>query len=88
MLLSGIGLISLYVVLVPFTGFFFATAVFLFAFPLVGGFKRPGIAAAISAAGTLVLAVVFLKIAYISLPLGVGPFQALSIGLMRLLGVT
>jgi hypothetical protein len=31
---------------------------------------------------------VFLKAAYISLPLGEGPFRALSLGLMRLLGVT
>jgi hypothetical protein len=35
-----------------------------------------------------VLAVVFLKVAYISLPLGEGPFRALSLGLLRVLGVT
>jgi len=29
-----------------------------------------------------------MRVAYISLPLGEGPFRAISIGLMRLLGVT
>ena len=88
MLAGGIGLIALYVVLVPFAGFFPSTALFLWAFPLVGGLNRPMLSAAISFAGTLLLAIVFLKIAYISLPLGVGPFRDLSIGLLRLLGVT
>ena len=88
MLLAGIGLIALYVVLVPFSGFFFSTALFLWAFPLVGGMRRPGLTAVVSLTGTLVLALVFLKVAYISLPMGVGPFRDLSIGLMRLIGVS
>ncbi len=88
MLFGGIGLIAAFVLLVPWIGFFLATALFLAIFPWVGGLRRPVVAISVSLAGTLVLAVVFLKIAYISLPLGEGPFRALSLGLMRLLGVT
>ena len=88
MLFGGIALIAAYVVAVPWLGFFLATAIFLAAFPVVGGLRRPVMIASVSLAGTLVLAVVFLKVAYISLPLGEGPFRQLSLALMRLLGVT
>ena len=88
MLLGGIGLIAAFVFAVPWIGFFLATAIFLAVFPWVGGLRKPVVAVVVSLTGTLVLAVVFLKVAYISLPLGEGPFRALSLGLLRLLGVT
>ena len=88
MLFGGIALIAAFVLAVPWIGFFLGTALFLASFPWIGGLRRPFVAISVSLAGTLVLAVVFLKVAYISLPLGVGPFRALSLGLMRLLGVT
>jgi len=88
MLSGGIVLIAAFVLAVPWIGFFLATALFLAIFPWIGGLRRPFVAISVSLAGTLVLAVVFLKVAYISLPLGEGPFRALSLGLMRLLGVT
>jgi hypothetical protein len=50
--------------------------------------RRPVLSAAIGLAGSLVLVVMFMRIAYISLPLGEGPFRQLSIALMRAIGVT
>ena len=88
MLYSGIALIAAYVFAVPWLGFFLATALFLAIFPWVGGMRRPVVSIVVSLVGTLTLAVVFLKVAYISLPLGEGPFKALSLALMRLIGVT
>jgi hypothetical protein len=88
MLFGGIALIAAFATAVPWIGFFLATALFLAIFPWVGGSRRPVAAVLVSLAGTLALAVVFLKIAYVSLPLGEGPFRALSLGLMRVLGVT
>jgi putative tricarboxylic transport membrane protein len=88
MLFGGIALIAAYVVAVPYAGFFLTTALFLAAFPWIGGLRRPLLSAAIGLAGSLVLVVVFMRIAYISLPLGVGPFRDLSIALMRAIGVT
>ena len=88
MLYGGIAAIAGYVVAVPWMGFFPATALFLAAFPWIGGLRRPVVIVSVSLAGTLLLAVVFLKVAYISLPLGEGPFRALSLALLRLIGVT
>lgn len=88
MLFGGIALIAAYVIAVPWTGFFLTTALFLGIFPWVGGLRRPAASAAIGLVGSLVLVVVFMRIAYISLPLGVGPFRELSIALMRAIGVT
>ena len=88
MLFGGIALIAAYVVVVPWTGFFLTTALFLAIFPWIGGMRRPWLSAAIGLAGSLVLVVVFMRIAYISLPLGDGPFRALSLALMRAFGVS
>jgi putative tricarboxylic transport membrane protein len=88
MLFGGIAVIGGYVVAVPWIGFFTATALFLATFPWVGGLRRPAVSLALSLAGTLLLALVFLKVAYISLPLGEGPFRSLSLALLRLIGVS
>jgi putative tricarboxylic transport membrane protein len=88
MLAAGIALIAGYVVVVPWTGFFVATALFLALFQWAGGLRRPVLSAVIGLAGSLVLVVVFMRVAYISLPLGEGPFRSLSIALMRAIGVT
>ncbi|MFP5405874.1 MAG: tripartite tricarboxylate transporter TctB family protein [Gammaproteobacteria bacterium] len=86
-LLGGIGLIAGFALAVDWLGFFVATALFLFLFMLVGGFRRPLLAALIATAGSFVMIVLFMRLAYISLPLGAGPFRELSIALLRLLGV-
>lgn len=88
MLGAGIALIAGYVVVVPWTGFFVATALFLALFQWAGGLRRPVLSAVTGVAGSLVLVVVFMRVAYISLPLGEGPFRLLSIALMRAIGVT
>jgi hypothetical protein len=87
-LAGGIGLVAAYVVAAPLLGFFVSTALFLAIFPWVGGVRRPALLASLGLGGSLALIVVFMRVAYISLPLGEGPFRALSIGLLRLLGVT
>lgn len=88
MLAAGIALIAGYVVVVPWMGFFVATALFLALFQWAGGLRRPVLSAVTGVTGSLVLVVVFMRVAYISLPLGEGPFRSLSIALMRAIGVT
>jgi len=85
-LYGGIALIAAYVVAVPWLGFFVTTALFLAAFPWVAGLRRPLLAAALGIAGSLALVVVFMRIAYISLPFGEGPFRTLSLALLRAIG--
>ena len=87
MLAAGIALIAGYVIAVPWVGFFAATTAFLASFIWAGGFRRPLAVAVVSLGGSLTLVVMFMRIAYISLPLGEGPFRALSLALLRLLGV-
>jgi cytochrome c oxidase subunit IV len=83
----GLGVTLAYVLLVGVLGFFVATAAYLAAFVAVGGYRRWGLIAACALGGSLAMVVVFMKIVYVSLPLGVGPFRALSICLLALLGV-
>jgi hypothetical protein len=87
-LAAGTGLVLAYVVTVPWLGFFVATAVFLAAFPWFGGLRRPLLTGALGIAGSLALVVVFMRVAYISLPLGEGPFRALSLALLSAIGVS
>jgi len=88
MLAGGIALVAAYVFAVPWLGFFLTTALFLGVFPWVGGLRRPLLSAMLGIAGSLALVVVFMRVAYISLPLGEGPFRALSLALMRAIGVS
>ena len=76
-----------YVVAVDWLGFFVTTVAFLFTFTWVGGFRRHGWNALISLVGAFVMVVLFMRVAYISLPLGEGPFRSLSIALMSAIGV-
>lgn len=76
-----------YVLLVEPLGFFVATAAFLCAFVMAGGYRRWGVALALGVGGSLAFVVVFMKIVYVSLPLGIGPFHALSLALLAALGV-
>jgi len=73
---------------VPWLGFFVATALFLAVFPWIGGLRRPVLTSIVGLAGSFVLVVIFMRVAYISLPLGEGPFQALSLALLRAIGVS
>ncbi len=88
MLAWGVALVIGYVLAVPWLGFAVTTALFLAAFPWFGGLRRPALTAAIGLAGSVALVVIFMRVAYISLPLGEGPFRGLSLALLRLIGVS
>ena len=83
----GVAVTLGYVLLVDWLGFFVATAAFLYGFVMVGGYRRWAVALAAGLGGSLAILVVFMKIVYVSLPLGVGPFHALSLAMLAILGV-
>ena len=87
LLAAGIGITILYVPGMQLLGFFVATALYLAAFMLVGRYRRPGVIAASSLLGSLAFVFVFMKIVYVSLPLGIGPFLTVSTALMAMLGI-
>ncbi|HEX6795328.1 MAG TPA: tripartite tricarboxylate transporter TctB family protein [Casimicrobiaceae bacterium] len=87
LLAAGIALTIAYVLALDWLGFFVATALYLGLFMLVGCYRRARVIVASSVLGSLAFVYVFMKIVYVSLPLGRGPFKALSVWLLALLGV-
>ena len=87
LLLIGVAMTIAYVVLIERLGFFLCTFLYLAGFTWVGRYRRPGIVLASSLLGSLVFMFVFMKIVYVSLPLGQEPFSQVSFLLMRLMGI-
>lgn len=86
-LFGGLALIASYAIGIQVIGFFCSSALFLSLFSAVGGFRHLIWNPLISLIGSFGFFFVFMKIAYISLPLGEGPFKTLSLALMQLIGV-
>jgi putative tricarboxylic transport membrane protein len=87
LLLIGVVLTVGYVLAIETLGFFLCTFLYLAGFMLVGRYRRIGVVLATSLAGSLVFMFVFMKIVYVSLPLGQAPFSEISFFLMRLMGI-
>jgi putative tricarboxylic transport membrane protein len=87
MLLGGIVLTALYVWVIQRLGFVLATAPYIFAFIALGGYRRWLVNAAVSGIGTLVIMFFFMKVVYVSLPIGAEPFAQVTLALMRLMGI-
>lgn len=88
MFVAGGGCIAAYVLLIGWLGFFLSTLLFLFGFARAGGFRRHGWNLLVATAGSLLTLVLFMRVAYVSLPLGEGPFRALSLALLKWIGVS
>ncbi len=86
-LVAGIVLIVLYAALAPVLGFPLTTAAFIAAFMALAGLRAPAGLAASAVLGTIGLIYVFVKVVYLPLPKGDGPFEALTIALYRALRV-
>lgn len=87
LLLAGMGATLAYVALVPTLGFFLCTTIYLAAFMAIGLYRRWTVLAAVSVIGTLLLMFIFMKLVYVSLPIGAPPFDEVTLALMRLMGI-
>ena len=85
---GGIALFIAYPFALEQVGFIVATAVLLALFMLVGRYRNYPVIAVAGAGGSLLFFFVFKKVVYLSLPLGKGPFLALSLAVMRLMGIS
>lgn len=83
----GIVMTVAYAVLIDKLGFFLCTFLYLAAFMWIGRYRRIGIILITSLVGSLAFMFMFMKIVYVSLPLGVDPFSQVSFLLMRLMGI-
>ena len=82
----ALALFAAYCLTLETLGFPLATAFLLGGFLVVARYYRPIPLLATSVGGSVALFLVFRSVVYVSLPLGIGPFLALSLGLLRLLG--
>jgi putative tricarboxylic transport membrane protein len=87
LLAAGIVLTVAYVFLIDKLGFFLCTFLYLAAFMYVGRYRRLGVIIATAFLGSLAFVFVFMKVVYVSLPLGEAPFASVSLLLMHLLGI-
>jgi putative tricarboxylic transport membrane protein len=87
LLWTGIALTIGYLLVIEKLGFFLTTALYLGLFMWIGRYRRVGVIVATSVLGALFFVFMFMKVVYVSLPLGVGPFAEVSFALMKLLGI-
>jgi putative tricarboxylic transport membrane protein len=87
LVVAGLVMAVAYVALLGTLGFFLCTTLFLAGFMLLGGYRRLGAIAVSSVLGGLAFMFTFMKIVYVSLPLGVDPFSQVSLALMRLMNI-
>jgi len=84
--IAALALFAAYCLGLETGGFPVATALLLAGFLAVAGFRRPLPLLLLSLGGSVGLFLLFRTVVYVSMPLGVGPFQSLSLGLLRLVG--
>jgi hypothetical protein len=78
LLIGGIVLVVGYALVVDTFGFLLATFLFITAFMYVGGYRNHVMAWAISATITILVALIFMRVAYVSLPRGTPPFDVFT----------
>jgi putative tricarboxylic transport membrane protein len=86
-LAAAVALIVLYVLLAPALGFPLTTTAFIAAFMTLSGTRSPLVLGLCAVGGTAALLYLFVKLVYLPLPKGDGPFEALTVALYRALGI-
>lgn len=87
LLLLGIALTVAYVFALGWMGFAVATTFYLAAMIRTGRYTRWRVIIPTAVIGSLSFMFVFMKIVYLSLPIGQPPFESVSLLLMRLMGI-
>ena len=78
--IGGVVLMGVYAMLVPILGFVLGTFLVLAAFMYIGGYRAHGVIWGASATVTIFCGILFLRIAYVSLPRGIEPFDRVTDG--------
>ena len=86
-LVAGVVVVVLYGVAMIYIGFAIATFVFLVTWFVIGGMRSAWKILANSAFGTGVLLYLFLKVAYLPLPRGIGIMDTVTVSIYRFLGI-
>jgi hypothetical protein len=86
-LAAAVASIVFYVLLGPWLGFPLATALFIATFMALCGTRAPATLGGSALLGTVALLYLFVKLVYLPLPKGAGPFEDLTIGVLRVLRI-
>ncbi len=87
LLVIGTALTVAYVYFVSILGFILCTFLYIILFIIVGRYRKPWVITANGIVGTGLVVFIFMKVVYVSLPLGQGPFQQFSLLVMNMLGI-
>lgn len=85
--LIAVALTGAYIYLLPRMGYLLDTALYVTAFIYFGNFRKLLVAALLGTSASLVFMIIFMRLVYISLPVGNGPFEHVSTFVMRALGI-
>lgn len=87
LLVIGTVMTVAYVYFVTTLGFILSTFLYFALFMIVGRYRKVWAILANSVVGTLVLVLIFMKLVYVSLPLGQEPFSSVSLFVLKLMGI-
>ena len=76
-----------YLLAIDSAGFFLCTLVYSGCLMWLGGVRRPSVIGALSIIMTVFFMFMFMKIIFVALPIGVGPFSRISLAVMTLIGI-
>jgi putative tricarboxylic transport membrane protein len=83
----GVALTAAYVALLGTLGFFIDTVLYIALLTRTGRYRRWPVIVVVAFAGALAFMAVFMRVVYLSLPIGRPPFSAVSLALMQLMGI-
>lgn len=83
----GIGTTVIYVLLFPKLGYFLATFLYVTAFIYLGNYRRLLVALSVAFVASLAFMFIFMRVVYVSLPIGVDPFSRVSTFIMDFMGI-
>lgn len=83
----GIALTAAYVLAIPWLGYFVATFLYVTAFVYLGNYRKASVVLGVGVVASLGFMFLFMRVVYVSLPIGVGPFAQISTLLMRAMGI-
>jgi putative tricarboxylic transport membrane protein len=86
-LVAGVALIVMYVATTSALGFPIATVCFIALFMTLAGARSPLAIGSAAVLGTIALLYLFVRVVYLPLPKGDGPFEAVTIALYRTLRI-
>lgn len=76
-----------YLFFMPYLGFFLSTALFIAFVVYLAGYRKVAPVLTLSLVGSLFFMTIFIRVVYVSLPLGIEPFDRISLALVKIINL-